>query len=79
MITNQDKLACAMRELRLRQQVYTRRVQNGTMTEQQAKREYELMGAIVDDYRELVAEEALPLFVEGQALANARDRDWHER
>ena len=50
MISNQDKLACAMRELRLRRQVYERRVGNGTMSESQAAREIELMTAIVDDY-----------------------------
>jgi hypothetical protein len=64
MISNQDKLACAMRELRLRRQVYERRVGNGTMSESQAAREIELMTAIADDYRELVGREALPLFVE---------------
>jgi hypothetical protein len=67
MIGNQDKLACAMRELRLRRQVYERRVGNGTMSESQAAREIELMTAIVDDYRELVGSEALPLFVERPA------------
>ena len=67
MISNQDKLACAMRELRLRRQVYERRVGNGTMSESQAARELELMGAIVEDYRDLVGSEALPLFVERPA------------
>jgi hypothetical protein len=59
MISNHDKLQCVERELRFRERVYLRLVERGKMTEQQRKRELELMQAIVDDYRALARAEAL--------------------
>lgn len=53
-MTNEDKLACVERELRLRQRNYPRWIAEGRMSVNEARREIELMGAIVDDYRKLV-------------------------
>ncbi|UPK03139.1 hypothetical protein [Bradyrhizobium sp. 170] len=61
MITADDKLQCAERELRYRQRVYGRLVDRGKMTKRQCDRELELMEAIAEDYRKLAAQEALPL------------------
>jgi len=49
----EEKLDCAMRELKMRQRVYPNRVLTQRMTERQAKRELELMAEIRDDYLEL--------------------------
>jgi hypothetical protein len=46
-----DKLASIERELRLRHRVYPRRIADGHMTADQARREIEIMEAIRDDYR----------------------------
>ena len=54
MITNQDKLACAERELTFRHRVYDRLIARGKMTERQKAHEIALMAAIVEDYRSLV-------------------------
>ena len=48
-----EKLACVERELRYRIRVYARLVSEGRMTERQAGREIAILGAIVQDYREL--------------------------
>ncbi len=58
MITTIDKLRCVLREIGYRKHVYRRRVADGFMTEAQAKREIELMEAIVIDYRAMAAAEA---------------------
>jgi hypothetical protein len=49
----EDKLKCAERELKQRYRVYTRRVDNGTMTKAQMDREIALMEEIAADYRAL--------------------------
>jgi hypothetical protein len=49
-ITIYDKLACVQRELRMRREVYPRRVVNKKMSQAQADREIAVMEAIVDDY-----------------------------
>jgi hypothetical protein len=61
-ITAKDKLGCAKRELQYRRYVYKRRITNGTMTQDKADREIELMSAIVEDYAKLVAAESPSLF-----------------
>ena len=60
MITNQDKFICALRELGYRKRVYKRRVANGSMSEQLAQREIDLMTAIVQDYHVLIEQKELP-------------------
>jgi len=50
LITREEKLACARRELAMRYGVYGKRVAEGRMSKQKADREIELMKAIVDDY-----------------------------
>ena len=59
MITAAEKLACAERELRLRQQVYPGRVYRGRMTRCKAAHEIAVMEAIVEDYRAAVEKEKL--------------------
>jgi hypothetical protein len=56
-ITTQDKLKCAERELKLRQWVYPRRVENGKMSEGAKEHELAAMQAIVDDYRAAMEKE----------------------
>lgn len=51
MITNKDKAECAEREVRQRQRVYPRWVQDGRMTADFARRQTEIMQAIAEDYR----------------------------
>lgn len=46
-VTIHDQLACAQRELRMREHVYPRRVANGQMTKELAARETEGMRAII--------------------------------
>lgn len=58
-ISNEDKLKCVERELRMRRQVYEYRVKNGTMTIKQSNYEIACMSAIVEDYRELAKKERL--------------------
>ena len=74
MITNRDKLECVERELSLRERVYVRLIEKGKMTEAKAQRETELMEAIVEDYRALVADEQgeLQLFIETRDAVNER-------
>lgn len=50
-ITETDKLLCVERELMYRRRVYARLMQNGKMTPNVARREINLMEAIVQDYR----------------------------
>lgn len=47
----EEKLACAERELALRQRAYPRWVAIGRMSQAEADREIAIMAAIVDDYR----------------------------
>jgi hypothetical protein len=64
MITTQDKLKCVERELRYRHRVYGRLVERGKMSEPQRHQEIKIMEAILDDYRQLVDDEAPQLFIE---------------
>ena len=64
MFTATEKLACAKRELRYRIDVYKRLVADGKMSERQATREIAIMGAIVDDYSEVVKRESPELELE---------------
>ena len=57
MITTQDKLRCVAREVALRRNVYRKRVALGKMTAELAKRELELMQAILEDYKNWIQEE----------------------
>jgi hypothetical protein len=68
MITTQDKLRCAQRELALRQIVYHKRLEQGLMSRQQVEHELACMAAIVVDYAaQLRAEPQLPLFATPEA------------
>jgi hypothetical protein len=57
--TAEEKLACARRELSMRERVYPFRVSQAKMTPQQADRETALMRAIVADYEKQAAGERL--------------------
>jgi hypothetical protein len=74
MITNKDKLECVERELSFRRRVYARLEENGKMTPQQRAREIELMEAIAEDYRALVADDEpeLQLNIETRRTINER-------
>jgi len=50
-ITAADKLACAERELKMRQRVYLRWIEDGRMSAGKAAHEIAVMEAIVADYR----------------------------
>jgi phosphoenolpyruvate carboxylase len=56
-ITDQDKLVCLARELQMRRRLYPRQIGSGRMTADEARREIELMEAIVADYRARVRPE----------------------
>jgi hypothetical protein len=58
-ITIADKLACAERELALRQNVYPRWVEQNRMSAGRAAREIAVMQAIVRDYEDALIEEAV--------------------
>lgn len=49
-ITNADKLACVKRELKLRREVYPRRIDAGKMSNDKAAWEIKVMEEIVRDY-----------------------------
>ena len=59
-ITTTDKLACAKRELAMRNNVYPRWVQQNKMSAGKATHEIDCMRAIVQDYEDALAEEAVP-------------------
>lgn len=61
MITDQDKLNCAERELAMRKRVYPRWVESGKMKLDHAEREIAIMAEIVADYEVAVAQMELPL------------------
>lgn len=56
------QLACATRELRLRQRAYPRWVCDGQMTEKQAAHELAAMRAIVQTLQDLLDQQQLSLF-----------------
>jgi hypothetical protein len=58
-ITNADKLACAERELKMRQRVYPRWQEDGRMSAGKAAYELACMEAIIADYRALAEKERL--------------------
>jgi hypothetical protein len=60
-VTTQDKLKCALRELGYRKRVYKRQVDAGKMSPQMASHEIACMEAIVEDYRQLTKQDELPL------------------
>jgi hypothetical protein len=59
MITPEQKLACARRELGLREHVYPKRVKSRAMSQEKADFELAVMRAIVEDYRGQVEGERL--------------------
>lgn len=59
MTTLQDQLACAERELKMRQRVYPRWCDQGKMTREKATQETDAMAAIVETLRPLAAAEKL--------------------
>jgi hypothetical protein len=58
-ITTADKLACAERELKMRNNVYPRWVEAGKMSLGKATHEIEAMKAIVADYKKAVERDRL--------------------
>jgi hypothetical protein len=58
-VSTHEKLKCAERELKMRQRVYPRFVENGKMKQWQADYEIKVMQAIIDDYRAQVEKENL--------------------
>lgn len=58
-ITTADKLACAKRELAMRERVYTRWVEENKMSAGKAAHEIACMESIVADYEALAAKERL--------------------
>jgi hypothetical protein len=57
--TDTDKLACAVRETKLRERVYPRLIKQAKMTQENADREITLMRAIAMDYQKKIFEESL--------------------
>jgi len=58
-ITTADKLACAVRELKMRQRVYPRWVEDKKMSEGKAAHELACIEAIVSDYHAAAEKERL--------------------
>lgn len=58
-ITAADKLACAERELKMRQRVYPRWIEDGRMSAGKAAHEIAAMTAIVEDLRAAAEKERL--------------------
>lgn len=56
-ISLKDQIACARRELAIRDKVYPRRVQTGDMTEAAMKKELAAMAAIIDTLEKLKRQE----------------------
>lgn len=52
-VSLKDQIACARRELAIRDKVYPRRVQTGDMTEAAMKKELAAMSAIIDTLERL--------------------------
>jgi len=57
--TAEEKMNCALRELRLRELAYPRWIERGRMMERKAEYERDVMAAIVEDYRALAAKDRL--------------------
>lgn len=60
-VTAADKLACAKRELKMRERVYPRWVADGRLTAEHAAREIAAMAAIVTDYEAQMLAQQPPL------------------
>ena len=58
-ISNAEKLACAKRELQMRENVYPRWIAQNKIREDKARRELAIMRAIVEDYQKLADAERL--------------------
>lgn len=58
-VTNEQKLECAKRELKMRVRVYARWVVEDRMTPEKAKHEIACMEAIVADYEKIAQGERL--------------------
>jgi hypothetical protein len=58
-MTNQEKLDAVRREIRMREYVYPRRVEDKKMTPVEAAREINVMKAIAADYEAKLAAERL--------------------
>lgn len=56
-ITTADKLACAKRELKMRQSVYPRWIKVGKISNEKAEMEIRLIAEIVRDYEAKIMEE----------------------
>lgn len=52
-VTLQDQIACVEREIGFRRRVYAHRVGKGTMTQQKADYEIEVMTAVLDTLQHL--------------------------
>ena len=59
-IATEDKLKCAERELKMRERVYPRWVENGKLSDAKAAKEIAAMKAIYEDYLYAVGKERLP-------------------
>ena len=59
MITNDEKLKCAKRELAMRLNVYPKWIQSGRMKPEQSAYEISVMRAIVEDYEKRIELERL--------------------
>jgi hypothetical protein len=66
MYTMRDKFAAAGRELLLRKRVYPRLVEEGRMTDGFAATQIAIFAEIVEDYRNLMKDEELPLVMPGE-------------
>jgi hypothetical protein len=58
-MTNEEKCQCAERELKFRERVYPRLIDQGKMTTGKATWELNLMKAIANDYRRLAEKDRL--------------------
>ena len=56
--TNEAKRRCAQREVAMRQRVYKKRVADGSMSQDEAQHEIELMQEIASDYMKLEQQDA---------------------
>ena len=61
-ISIEDQIACVRRELRMRSSVYPRWIGNGKMTEAQASREINAMGAVLATLERVASEQRPGLF-----------------
>lgn len=57
--TIEEKLACVEREIKMRNRVYPRWIQEGRMAEEKAKFEIACMESVAADYRAIIAKERL--------------------